>query len=118
MADQITSQLIGKRIKSAREQLGMTQEQLGKKIGYSTMGISYFEKGSRKIKTEDIEKIANALNTSANYLLEPLMGYSTPAESQRDITFRRGQEDISDEEKKAEKTSLKDFDDYIRSIPD
>lgn len=119
MNDQISQQLIGRRIKSVREEAGLTQEELGKKIGYSAMGISYFEKGLRKIKTGDIEKIAQALNKSINFFLQPLTGYTS--ESSNDISgvmFRRGSDEISDEEKMAEKEALKDFDQYVRSMTD
>lgn len=118
MSDQTSQRLIGRRIKSAREQAEVTQEELGKKIGYSAMGISYFEKGLRKIKTEDLEKISQALNITINYLLKPLISYSSGSETTiPTTTFRRGQEEITEEEKNAEVEALRDFEAYVRSMP-
>lgn len=117
MDEQTNQQLIGMRIKSARENAGLTQDELGKKLGYSSMGISYFEKGLRKIKTEDIEKLAVALNMSVSWFLQPIMNYTNDhAHQSSNVTFRRGQEDITNEEKQAEQDALRDFDKHIRSI--
>ncbi|MDP2685159.1 MAG: helix-turn-helix transcriptional regulator [bacterium] len=117
MNNQTNQQLIGMRIKSAREDMDLTQDELGKKLGYSSMGISYFEKGLRKIKTEDIEKLGLVLNKSVSWFLQPIMNYTNEHTDQNsNVTFRRGQEDISNEEKQAERDALRDFDKHIRSI--
>lgn len=61
---------IGRRIKEAREAAGMSQEELGEKIGdYSASAISYFESGNRKIKIEDLEKISHLLGKPVDYFL-------------------------------------------------
>ena len=71
MVDQLK---IGDKIKKARGDAGLTQKELGKKIGITAMGISYLEKGLRKIKVDDIVKIAEQLNVEKSYLLEPITG--------------------------------------------
>lgn len=65
---------IGDKIRKAREDAAMTQEDLGKALGMSAMGISYIEKGLRKLKIEDLVKIAQKLKVSEAYLLEPVTG--------------------------------------------
>lgn len=61
---------VGKRIKSAREQLGLTQEQLAETIGLSSMHISVIERGVKPPKLETFIKIANTLGVSSDQLLQ------------------------------------------------
>ena len=60
---------VGERIKTLRESLNMTQEELGKKIGVTGVTIMRYEKGQRKINVNVLEKIAQVLNVEALYLL-------------------------------------------------
>ena len=60
---------VGERIKTLRECLNMTQEELGKKIGVTGVTIMRYEKGQRKINVNALEKIAQVLNVEALYLL-------------------------------------------------
>lgn len=53
---------LGKKIKTAREELGMSQSQLAKQLGYNSPAtISHFEAGQRKISIQDLHKISEAL---------------------------------------------------------
>jgi len=106
--------LIGERIRKAREEAGLTQGELGKKIGFSAMGISYLEKGLRKLKVEDLEAIAKALSLSSSYLLEPLTG--KPA-SYPNTIYGRISEELTEEQKKDVNEALDKFDSYIESLP-
>jgi repressor LexA len=65
------SKKIGEKIKEAREEKGLTQKELGEHLGYSPMGISYFEQGVRDIKLSDLEHLANFLGKSLSYFLSP-----------------------------------------------
>lgn len=61
---------IGKRIKERRIALGMTQEELAKKMGYSTrQAISKVEKGDDNITSDRVKKFADALDVSVSYLM-------------------------------------------------
>ena len=60
---------IGAKIKEARESQGLSQGELGEKIGYSATAINYYEKGKRKISVEDLLKVATALNKPYDYFL-------------------------------------------------
>ena len=61
---------IGNRIKFRREQLGMTQEQLGAKLGLNKSTIQRYEKGIvEKIKLPVIQAVAKELNVNPNWLV-------------------------------------------------
>lgn len=75
---------IGERIKAARKKAGLTQKELGDKLGVSYQMIGQYENDSRKPKLETLEKIANALQIDAwvlydGYILIP-KGKPTPAQ--------------------------------------
>jgi len=60
----------GEIIKSRREELGMSQQELAEKIGYKDRSsVNYIEKGKRQVKTKLLAKIANALEVSPSYLI-------------------------------------------------
>ncbi len=101
---------IGKKIKEAREQVHMTQEQLGQKVGFSAMGISYMEQGLRGIKVEHLEKIADVLNLSLSYFLEPITGSSYPS-----AFYGRINDVMSEDEKKEMSIKIGEFDKHIES---
>lgn len=52
----------GDRIKKARESVGLTQEQLGKKIGVTGVTIMRYEKNQREPRQKQLHAIADALN--------------------------------------------------------
>lgn len=60
---------IGMRIKKARQSRGLTQLELAKDIGASQTAVALWERGSRKISTDVIERVSFALSVSASYLL-------------------------------------------------
>ena len=55
--DTLDYQAIGRLIRDERENIGLTQKELGKTLGYSGMGISHFENGIREIKTDTLQKL-------------------------------------------------------------
>ena len=60
---------IGKRIKTARENCNMKQEDLAKKLYCKRELISYYENGNRYIKTDTLINLSKILNVSVDYLL-------------------------------------------------
>ena len=64
---------IGKRIKSAREKKGLTQEQLAEQVNLSPMHISVIERGNKLPRLETLIKIANLLDVSADTLLQDVV---------------------------------------------
>lgn len=60
---------IGERIYETRKKAGLSQLELGKKLGVSQQIIAQFEKNKRNPKLETIEKLAAALNVPVIELL-------------------------------------------------
>lgn len=64
-------QLIGARIKEARQKRGVSQKDLAEKVGFdSATSISLIESGERKISIVDLEKTAEILNEELSYFLD------------------------------------------------
>ena len=60
---------IGKRIKTARIRLDMTQERLAEQVNLSPSHLSNIETGTTKVSLPTIIKLANALQVSVDSLL-------------------------------------------------
>ena len=61
--------MLGTRIKLLREELGLKQEDLAKKLSVSPSAIGMYERNLREPNNELILKIANFFNVSVDYLL-------------------------------------------------
>lgn len=60
----------GERIRRRREELGMTQAELAKKIGYSSYStIAKIESGDNNLKQSKIKAFADALETTPAYIM-------------------------------------------------
>lgn len=59
---------IGARIRAARKEKGLTQEELGVKLGVSGPMIAQYETSKRKPKYETVERIAVVLGVDGNWL--------------------------------------------------
>jgi len=71
LKDSVDYKEIGQRIKKARENAGLSQEELGRKVGgFSGTAISLYEQGERKISLETITSIAKVLNVTIEELVE------------------------------------------------
>ena len=57
------------RLREVRKKRKMTQEQLGKRVDVTKVSISCYENGSRTPDIDTLEKIADALDVSVDYLL-------------------------------------------------
>ena len=60
---------MGRRIRQARIQRGMTQEELSEQTGMSTSFVGHIERGSRKASLETFVKLCAALQTDPGWLL-------------------------------------------------
>lgn len=69
--------LVGRRIKKAREKRNLTQEELAAMLDLSTTHISVIERGVKPPKLDTFIRIANALQVSADYLLEDVVNHSS-----------------------------------------
>ena len=59
----------GEKIKQARKNAGITQKNLGDKLGVSPVMISQYESNTRNPKLQTLQKIADALNVTLSDLL-------------------------------------------------
>jgi transcriptional regulator with XRE-family HTH domain len=79
---------LGNKIRELREHNGLTQEEFARLLGnYSASAISYFEKGSRHPKAEEISKIAEIFQVNIEELLPKTEDISSEA-----IKFRKEKE--------------------------
>ena len=74
-ADEETSaSRIGRRIREIRTTQGLSQSELGERVGLSADRIQKYENGARKPKPELLKKIAAALNVRSTALIDPVPG--------------------------------------------
>lgn len=64
---------IGERIKEARKKAGLTQKELGNRLGVSAANISAFENNKTNIKPLTLKKIADALGCKASDITKQLV---------------------------------------------
>ena len=69
MGDEKLLKEIGIRISTVRKSLKMTQEELAEKMDVSVQMISNLELGKKAVRPENIVKLCNVLNISADYML-------------------------------------------------
>lgn len=92
LTDVLAPQEIGRRIKAAREEAGLRQEDLADLVGLGTRTIQNYEAGSTKPYTH-LRKIAAALNVNVDRLLHDEDVQSPPL-SERLDSIELGQEAI------------------------
>lgn len=57
------------RLVAARKKRGFSQDELGKRAGLQPAAVSLFETGSRKPSFDNLRRLADALDVTADYLL-------------------------------------------------
>ena len=67
---------VGQRIKAAREEKNLTQEELAALVNLSTTHVSVIERGLKVTKLDTFVAIANALDVSADALLIDVVTHS------------------------------------------
>lgn len=60
---------VGENIKKIRKEKGITQKELGERLGVSQAAIGQFENDNSNLKMETIKKIANALDVEYTRLI-------------------------------------------------
>lgn len=68
---------IGTRLRQLIEDKGMTQKELANKVGCTEAAISHYIKGDRIPRASVLAKIAIALNTTSDYLMEGIPADAT-----------------------------------------
>ena len=69
MGDPTQLKDMGVRISARRRELGITQERLAEKMDVSVQMISNLELGKKAIRPENLIKLCDVLQTSADYIL-------------------------------------------------
>lgn len=64
---------VGRRVKAARMQCGLTQDELAEKAELSTTHISCIERGVKPPKLDTFVKIANVLGVTSDVLLQDVL---------------------------------------------
>lgn len=60
---------MGERVRIARTSRGLSREKLSEMLGISALFLGYIECGQRGMSIETLQKLCNALNVSADYIL-------------------------------------------------
>lgn len=68
---------VGKRVRHRRWMLGMTQQQLGERVGIKFQQIQKYETGMNRISASRLWDIAQAMDTSISFFFEGLDGAET-----------------------------------------
>lgn len=71
--DSTAADRVGQRIKEIRDSIGMTQAELGEKIGLNGDRVQKYENGARKPKPELLKSIASALGVETLALTDPVV---------------------------------------------
>lgn len=87
---------IGKRVRDARKEKGLSQESLAEIVGLSTSHICHIECGTTKPSLDAVVRIANALHVTVDRLLSDNM--EVPYDSFR-MDILAELEDLSEQEK-------------------
>lgn len=66
---------IGMKIQAAREEKGLSQEQLARLIGCSQSALSNYEKGKRRLYLSQLERMAEILDKPLEYFVETLSSH-------------------------------------------
>ena len=70
LAEHLAHEQLGARIAVAREQLGLSSEQLARRIGIRRGTLDQWEKGSREPRANQLVMLAGILEVSTPWLLE------------------------------------------------
>lgn len=61
--------IFGNKLQELRKEIGLTQRELGEKLGFSNQTVSFWESGKREPDLNAMRKIAQFFDVSADYLL-------------------------------------------------
>jgi len=87
--------LFGDRLRKLREDAGMTQVELGKKVGVSERVIGYYESNDRfPRKQETLQKISEVFNVSVDFLIGSDSAFINQAGKQYGYSGKKQAKDI------------------------
>lgn len=74
---------IGKRIQKARDEAGLSQEELASRLGLTQAALSNYELGKRRLHLANLKSMAKALNKPISYFIEEPGDAPDPREEER-----------------------------------
>lgn len=95
-----------------RETLGISQTELGKKIGVARSTICQYESGRREPDNETLQRLADFFNVSVDYLL----GREQPVEKQEISVPEKYKDVMVAFQDGAENLTQEDIDDVVKFI--
>ena len=84
---------LGYLLKELRERKGLSQEKLGKLTGVTKVSVCGYELGKKTPSVPQLEKIANVLDVTTDYLLGRDMGESYIGENEREYHYMISKEE-------------------------
>ncbi len=99
--------MLGKRLKTLREEKGITQQQLATVINLSQQTIGHYEVGRAKPDVDTLDRLADYFNVSVDYLLGKT-NIRTPIVT---IAAHHDGDDFTEEELEA----IEEFKEFVRS---
>ncbi|MGI8854769.1 MAG: helix-turn-helix domain-containing protein [Thermomicrobiales bacterium] len=106
----LTYEEIGRRIRQAREEQGLLQADLGRRMSRprSHAAVSDIERGKTKPNVEELAEIARLLDKPLTYFLD-----TSPAES---VVYRRSDPSMTREQRGETARSIDAFKEYAREL--
>lgn len=98
---------LGDKIKLLRKESGLTQLELGDKLGLSKANISKYEANVHEPSIETLNKLSDLFNVSVDFLL----GRTSVRNHTETFAAHTDDEDLSDEAR----AELENFKDYLRN---
>ncbi|MCK9444998.1 MAG: helix-turn-helix domain-containing protein [Tissierellaceae bacterium] len=106
--------MFAQRLKELREEAGLTQDELAKKLNLTQSTIAYYENGKKMPTMENAKILAQIFNISLDYLFGKMDKTKTAhlEESKLSLIGERLSHDINN----LSSESLKDLEDYINLL--
>ncbi|HLR22057.1 MAG TPA: helix-turn-helix domain-containing protein [Tissierellaceae bacterium] len=76
LCKELDSKSIGKRIRTQREKLGLSRDNLAKIVNLSTYYIGQIERGERNMSIQTLYNISESLNISMDYIVKGKVKYT------------------------------------------
>ncbi|MCA1293693.1 helix-turn-helix domain-containing protein [Paenibacillus sp. alder61] len=111
-------QSLGDRIKFLREKKNMTQKDLAAAAGLTVVQLSRYETGDRKPDPEALRGIADALDSSADYLLGRTEAPSESYDKGASLSFYGGPEAYTSDEIAMMEAALKAYREQKKKLLD
>lgn len=106
-----TREELGGRVRQAREELGLSQTELGRLLTRhrTHAAVSDMERGKVRFDAEELEELAAILNRDVSYFYDV-----PPVEASPGIVYRRGDRGLEPDHHRATNRAIESFKQYAR----